>query len=139
MSTYCTRSDLEALFGKANVVKWADLDNDHDSEAIEARIDKAIEVASARIDDRLRSGPYSLPITGDPPTLVNLAAQLAGVWLYESRGVQDFSPDTGYPVHRLRWHTEQAEKTLREILSGVIRLNVAETHKGTTAPMVVND
>ena len=139
MSTYCTRSDLEALFGRSNVTKWADMDNDQDSDAIEARIDRAIAVASARIDDRLRSGPYSLPITGSPPTLVNLAAQLAGVWLYESRGVQDFSPDTGYPVHRLRWHTVQAEKTIREILSGVVRLNAAETHRGTTAPMIVND
>lgn len=137
--SYCTRSDIEDLFGPLNVAKWADLDNSQVAAAIAARIERAIAVATARIDDRLRGGPYVLPISGSPATLVNLCAQLAGVWLYESRGAQDFSPETGLPVHRLRWHVEQAEKTLREILSGVVRLDAAETRKGTTAPMVVND
>lgn len=137
--SYCTRSDIEALFGKANVAKWADVDNDQDADAIGDRIDQAIAVATARIDDRLRNGPYTLPIAGSPATLTNLAVQLAGVWLYESRGVQDFSPDTGFPVHRLRWHSEQAEKTLNDLLSGKLRLNATLVGNGTTAPIVVND
>ncbi len=137
--SYCTRSDIEDLFGPLNVAKWADLDNDQDATAIASRIARAIAVATARIDDRLRGGPYSLPIVGDPPTLVNLAASLAGLWLYESRGVQDFSPETGVPMHRLRWFSEQAEKTLKDLRAGVLRLDVALVGQGTTAPIVVND
>jgi len=137
--SYCTRSDIEDLFGPLNVAKWADLDNDQDAAAIAARVARAIEVATAKIDDRLRGGPYSLPIVGDPPTLVNLAASLAGLWLYESRGVQDFSPETGVPMHRLRWFSEQAEKTLKDLRAGVLRLDVTLVGQGTTAPIVVND
>ena len=137
--SYCTRSDIEDLFGPLNVAKWADLDNDQDAAAIAARIARAIAVSSAKIDDRLRGGPYSLPINGSPATLVNLCASLAGVWLYESRGVQDYSPDGGFPVHRLRWFSEQAEKTLRDLRAGVLRLDVALTGYGTTAPMVVKE
>jgi len=137
MADYCTRSDIEDLFGSVNVVQWADMDNGQDADTITARIARAIAVCSARIDDRLRGGPYTLPILGDPATLVNLCASLAGVWLYESRGVQDYSPEGGFPVHRLRWFSEQAEKTLRDLRSGVLRLDAALQGYGTTAPMVV--
>lgn len=137
--SYCTRSDIEDLFGPVNVAKWADLDNDQTAAAITARIERAIVVSSAKINDRLRGGPYLLPIVGDPPTLVNLCASLAGLWLYESRGVQDFSPETGVPMHRLRWFSEQAEKTLRDLRAGVLRLDATLAGYGTTAPIVVND
>ena len=136
---YCTYADIESLFGPANISKWADLDNDQNDDTIAARIARAIIVASAQIDDRLRNGPYALPIIGDLPTIVNLAAALAGVWLYESRGVQDFSPDSGFPVHRLRWHREQSERTLRELLAGTLRIDAPMVGRGTTSPIVVND
>lgn len=139
MADYCTRADIEDLFGAVNVAKWADLDSGQDADTIAARIVRAIAVASARIDDRLRDGPYVLPINGDPPTLVNLCASLAGLWLYESRGVQDVSAETGMPMHRLRWFSEQAEKTLKDLRAGVLRLNVALQGYGTTAPMVVKE
>ena len=136
---YCERSDVEDLFGPVNVAKWADLDNTQDADAITARVDRAIAVSSAKIDDRLRGGPYVLPITNQPATVVNLCASLAGLWLYESRGVQDFDPESGVPMHRLRWFAQQAEKTLKDLRAGVLRLDVALTGYGTTAPFVVND
>ena len=136
---YCTRDDIEDLFGPLNVAKWADLDNSQVAETIAARIERAIAVATDRIDSRLRNGPYRLPVSNPQETLVNLCAQLAGVWLYESRGVQDFSPETGLPMHRLRWHVEKAEETINDLLSGKLRLESATVGTGTTAPIVVND
>jgi len=136
---YCTQADIEDLFGAVNVAKWADLDNDIDATKIAARVARGITVASAQVDDRLRGGPYALPITGSPTTLVNLAAMLAGVWLYESRGVQDYSPDGGYPVHRLRWFSEQADKTIKELRAGTLRLDAPLAVTGTSCPFVVND
>ena len=139
MADYCTRSDIEDLFGVVNVAKWADLDNDADATKIAARIARAITGASASIDDRLRDSLYVLPITGSPSTLVNLCASLAGVWLYECRGSQDMNEVTGQPMHRLSWHRNRAEQTLRELKAGTIRLDATTVGSGTTAPMVVKD
>jgi len=136
---YCEQADIEDLFGAVNVAKWADLDNDIDATKIAARVARGIAVASAKVDDHLRGGPYALPITGDSTTLVNLAAMLAGVWLYESRGVQDYSPDGGFPVHRLRWFSEQADTTIKMLRAGTLRLDVPLAVTGTNCPFVVND
>ena len=139
MSDYCTRDDIEDLFGVENVKKWADLDGDGNAVSIAARIARAIVVASAHIDDRLRGGPYVLPVAGSPATLVDLAAALAGIWLYEARGVEDYDEATGEIRDKVNARRKRAEKTLRDIRSGAIRLDATLANTGTTAPIVVND
>jgi hypothetical protein len=62
---------------------------------------------------------------------------LAAVWLYESRGVQDYDPTTGQAVHRLRWNRDDAKTKIKEILAGVIRLSAAKVGLGTNAPIIV--
>ena len=78
---YCQRSDVEDIFGVANVARWADLDNDQDATKIANRISRAIVWATAEMEDRLRNGPYQVPLTGTSATVVDLCAKLAGVWL----------------------------------------------------------
>jgi hypothetical protein len=135
---YSARSDVEAQFGVTNVTKWADLDNDGDATKIADRIDWAITLADAEIEDRLRYSQYIVPIvglSGMPPVIVALSAMRAGVLLYDSRGAQDFDPDSGIPMHRLAGFNKRFETTLNDLLSGRRTLSaVRNTTLTTTVP-----
>lgn len=143
---YCTRSDVEAVFGPHNIQTWADLDNDLDEDKIEARVAAAIDYATHTIDSKLARSIYYLPLqledgTGAaPPIVVNICAKLAGVWLYECRGVDDWDPErTASQGHRLRIHYDvDAIPTLKKISIGEIELtNAMRKASNQNAPMVV--
>lgn len=137
VSGYCTRQDIEDVFGPDNVAKWADIQNNANGDHIAGRIGQAILWATAEIDDRLREGPYELPIVTVPRTIVDLTAQFAAVWLYESRGVEDFNPETGAAQHKLQFNRKHVEQTLNEIRAGKRRLSITASGKGIHVPMVV--
>lgn len=134
---YSARVDVEQVFGAINIKKWADLDNAGDEDAIAQRIDATIADADAEIDARLRGSIARLPFAAPIDRCVmQLSARLAGVKLYEARGVQDFDEVTGAPQHRLTWHRREVERMLKDIRSGRIRL------KGSTyvaTPQAVED
>ena len=125
---YCIRSDVESAYGPNNVATWADLNNNGEASEITARIAWAIDRASNELNDRLRGGIYNIPFGSAPMTIRDLTAELAGVLLYESRGVTDFNPDTGAPYHKLQWHREHVKETIQDIRAGIIRLNVTTNH-----------
>jgi len=141
MAYYAARSDIEDVFGVDNVAQWADLDNDQDPNKISARIDRALQWATGEIDSYLRRGPYDVPVVDSnnqtPQVIKSICADLAGVWLYESRGIDDFNPETGRVVHRLEWVRQRAYRALRELLSGVRRINAVGVD--TYYPAVVTD
>lgn len=123
--SYCSQSDIEALFGAVNVRKWADLDNTEVEAPITARVATAIEYAQATINDRLRGGRYTIPLAEPPPTtIIDTAARLAGFWLYDARGSQDFNEVTGQPISRLLGHYRKAIQTLNDIRRGTVRLPI---------------
>lgn len=119
-SAYCDRDDVEMVFGATNVEKWADVDNDEDATKIADRIDWAIEEASERIDTRMRGGLYEVPFSVPyPRTIVTLVARLAGITLYDARGITDpETPDALTP------HRDLVEKGIGELLSGKARLDL---------------
>ena len=85
---YSSRANIETLFGVANVEQWADLDNDRCGSKIRARINEAIIQADEEVDMALRDGPYDeLPLDPVPEYIKKIAATLAGVNLFEARGV----------------------------------------------------
>lgn len=129
-SAYCARADIEAIYGTTNVATWGDLDADGDTDKITARITWAIESASNELEDRLRGGPLEVPISPVPQTILELTAYLAGVILYEARGVTDFESETGTPYHRLQWHRDRVDKVITQILSGQRKMS------GSTHPEV---
>lgn len=141
---YCERGDIEDVFGIQNVAKWADLDNNEDADAIDSRIARSIAYATARIDAALSGGVFRIPIANADatiPTLINdVAANLAGVWLYESRGVVDMDPE-GRPQHRLKWARDNALAMLGQIQAGQLAfpdaVRVAEATEGI--PLVVRE
>ena len=127
MSTYCTRSDIEDVFGVENTSQYADLDNDENATTITNRITRAIAWASAEIDDFARGAHYTIPLADSsgstPTTIENLAAVLAGIWLYEARGSKDFSERTGEPSHRMFYQKAWARQMLEEIKTGARKLD----------------
>lgn len=120
---YSDRDDVEMIFGATNVAKWADLDNDEDDGKIDARVEWACEEATDRIDGRLRGGPYEVPFDGSsvPRTIVTLSARLAGVLLYDGRGVTDEEAEDRVTPHR-----KLVETGIAEILAGKVRLDLPQ-------------
>ena len=122
---YCARSDIENVFGVDNVALWADMNNNESVTEIAARVVWAISAASNELDDLLRSTSYRIPFkTGagvTPETIEDLTAHLAGVRLYENRGVDEIRE--GQPIHKLLWARQHVEQAIAEIKSGQRRLD----------------
>ncbi len=129
MSTYCTEAQIKNVFGTTNVDNWSDLDNDQGTSTMADRVTQAIAVASERIDDAARTMEYRIPLvqtadgTTTPITIVDLAATLAGIWLYEARGVMDFDQRSGAPYHRLAFKRSEARRMIQELRTGLIQLD----------------
>ncbi len=121
---YCAQTDIERRFGATQVAKWADIDADGDATKIANRIASAIVYADVEIDDRLRGGPYTVPFSSPTPaTVTRISAELAGVWLFEGRGIHEWSPEGG-GEHRLSGIERKAREMLLAIRSGLLALDV---------------
>ena len=131
---YCTRSDINDIFGTNNVTTWADLDSDADADNISAHIARGIAWATTEINDRLRGGPYEIPLPATvAATITDICATLAGVWLYRSRGTDDETE-----IDKYKWHWQRCETTLSEIRAGKRRLDAtSSTETGGQAPFAV--
>ena len=136
MGRYITRTDVEAVFGVDNVATWSNLENTQAS-ANEDRIDAAIARAEGCIDDRFRGGTYAVPLSnlGDASSAVvkDWASNLAGAWLFESRGLRDDDPT----AHRMAERRRRIDREMVEYLSGQRRLDAARATTGPGAPSVI--
>lgn len=126
---YSTRSDIEDVFGVDNVSTWADLDNDENATKITNRIARAIEVADEKVNAALRGGAIAVPVAASSVTITNIAAILAGVWLYDARGVVDYDPVTGKAQHRLQFQRDGAIEELKLIRAGDLDIGVAQVDR----------
>lgn len=113
-NTYCEEADIQAIFGATNVEAWSDLDNDENDTKIDARWAAAIAAAGDEIDSWLLSSRYAIPLvtsSGSTPALIEtLAAEYAGVWLYEHRGIER--------ENALQAIKEKVQITLQQIRNG---------------------
>jgi hypothetical protein len=125
-SAYCTQANIETVYGATNVGRWADIDNDGDAGTKSTRITYAIDVASEEIDDVLRTMAVRVPVVtsagATPKTIEHLAAVLAGLWLYEARGAEDYNRN-GEIRHGHAWRREWVDQYLEDIKSGKRKLN----------------
>jgi len=122
---YCTAERVRLIFGSQNVDRWADLDNSGIRNDIDARIANAISVASAEVDSVLSGSPMAQPLSvgGEVPLLIQeVCATLAGLHLYEARGVQGITTQDGQPVHPYIFKRVWAMKVLDELRSGRRRI-----------------
>ncbi len=135
--SYTSRANIETAFGKDNVFVWADLNDNKIEAEVATRITAAIADADAWVDDQLRGGPFSTLPLSPVPLMVQRAATLkAGVFIYESRGVTSFDPETGRAQHRLQWQNAEAMKIIKSIKCAQVRIDDA-THERTSTPAVV--
>lgn len=118
MPNYCTRANLEIIYGEVNIRTWADLDNNRDHDKIEERIEYACETATEELNSALAEGKYEVPFTTPPKLVVFLAALEAGVILFEARLVTDSSP----PRDQVARQKKKYRKMLQKIKAGQIRL-----------------
>jgi len=81
---YCTRTDIDNIYGTFNVAKWSQLDNDSAAANVE-RIAEAIADSDEAIDDRFRMSRYTVPFVPVPRKVKTWSARLAGIWLLQSR------------------------------------------------------
>ncbi len=136
MGTYIGQSDIEDVFGKSNVSRWANIDNTDDpTVATQSRITSAIAYAERLVEARLRDRQYAIPLTassGSLDVIVDVCAKLAGAWLYESRGIDDEDAATATTARK-----KEADRMLNMILSGQVVLAASPNHNGPTAPIVV--
>jgi phage gp36-like protein len=125
VSVYCTRTDIENIYGASNVSKWADIDNEEDESVISDRIDWAIEASFDEFNDALRDGKYLVPLSAVPTSVVRYSAVLAGVWLYDGRGIIDMtdSQQKRYE-HKLMYMRKRVECYLQNVRSGRVKLDL---------------
>jgi phage gp36-like protein len=130
---YGSQEGMEAIFGKKNIAKWADADNDEDEDTIEARILWALQEAEDRINDRLRPSPYKIPFEGTTPSrIVTLCNKLAGILLYETpRGLTDVDTQVSYDAMK-----DEINDTLNNLVRGRERIDAEQL--GDNVPQVVN-
>jgi len=131
---WTSRSEIELMFGRESVSQWADLDSTQDADLISERIQWAVDHATDDARTRLTGSPVNLSKLTDAPLKLRLeTTRLAGVILYESRGVVDTSDEEGR--HRLKYHQDRANQFFQRVRAGLIRL----TPQTTNAPGVITD
>lgn len=118
---YATRTDIEKIYGKIAVARWADLDQDNDESFINDRIAYALSTAENYLNDRLRHSKYSIPFLSIPHTVNFLTALLAGIELYDSRLITSSPNNHVDEVSRQR---KKAKMIIKQILSGQLSLNL---------------
>lgn len=108
------------------------------SDKITARIARAITAAMADIDAKMLGSIYTVPLATSagaiPEEIKQVAATLAGVWLYESRGVQDYDAEKRTAKHSLSFNKDEAYRKLDEMRAGTRRINAVMA--GEAAPFV---
>lgn len=132
---YCTQTDLETNFGTSNIRIWSNKENDT-TQADVGAITEAIEWAAEVIDDRLRDGPYTLPLaftSGTSRVVKRWNAVLAAEYLYSNRGIDD-DDDTG---GRLAHLAERVQQEISEYMAGQRTLPAQRAADGGKGPVAV--
>lgn len=122
-TAYCERADVEVMYGRKSVARWADLDNDGEEYTITARINWACELATEYINSRLTKGHYDVPFSvgsgGNVPLLIiNLTAMYTGVLLYDGRQITAKDVDRD-EVSR---HRKDFNRFVNQIMKGQLKL-----------------
>lgn len=120
---WTSREELNSMFGETNVDQWGDLENTGNASLIANTINEACEDATDDARSRLRNSAAGTIVVA-PRILRRNVTRLAGMLLYESRGVSD-APDSGEGKHRLAYSNKRADAFFRAVQAGQIQLTGA--------------
>lgn len=84
-----TRTDLNNVYGALNISMWADVNNNKDHDEIEARVQYAINVATAETEAILRLLSYEVVDAVEHILVKHATALRAGDLLYTPRRFSD--------------------------------------------------
>ena len=141
MGTYIAWANIEAVFGADNVAAWSDLSGGQTADT--GRITSAISWAEAWVEARFRRSEYAVPfviVSGTyDPLLIDWCANLAGYWLYRSRGVRRSrrgGEDAGLDFVKDEYDRVQSE--IAQAIAGPLKLNLGlVASESPTAPQIV--
>lgn len=137
MGRYISQSDVENVFGTYNIARYSQLDNESEAADV-SRITTAIAYAEEEVENCFRGGEYIIPFSGTvPKVVVNWCARLAGIWLFDNRGVGKVKDgdDEGHKFSRMK---RQVFKDITKYTSGQRRMSVgSNVGSQPSGPMVV--
>jgi hypothetical protein len=147
MFGYCSVQEVYLVFGKRNVLSWADIDNQGpNSVEINERVEYFISVAADQINARLRNRAYADKLQeyvaagnpGTPPNfpfiIKHLNAVIAGLLMFDAR-VTNYSAEE--PQQSLRTYRQWSESVIENLNSGSMKLGGEWESVHRTAPEVV--
>jgi len=86
---YAQQSDIEAVFGPANVAAWTLYETGAPTGSADpTRVAAALAYADGEVDAFFAAGPYEVPLgvaSDAQPVVAYWAGVIAGCWLYGSR------------------------------------------------------
>jgi hypothetical protein len=134
MSTYAIQSDIEDIFGPANVAAWSLFQTGTPTGAADTtRIATALTQADSQINAFFTGGPYVVPLVCSicKPVVTHWAAVFAGIWLYGNRSA---AGSTDFPGNRYIALQEAVVKDMDLYRSGVKRLDAPQRYPHATGP-----
>lgn len=141
MGMYISQSDIENNWGATNVAQWASytpITNPAlNTAAIQQRITTAINMAEAQVNVRLSMSPYAVPVVatggGVPFEITNMCAELAGIWLWNTRSLKQSGENQSRMVTRGR----DVRAMLLQIIAGTYPLAANPRPGRTNTPFSV--
>lgn len=101
LPVYTSRARLEAMYGREQILVWADKTGRRRVLDVQRTIDYYIAQRSRRMDAELRGGKLAIPFENPiPDVIANLCTAMAGVDLYSSLGV--FNEQLDKRLHTVR-------------------------------------
>ena len=115
---YSMTQDVYDIYGKANIWRWSDPDNNGDQVVVTDRINWANRMAEAYVNGRLARGRYTIPFCKPAvPMVIILAASYAGLYLYDTRRVVSADAD-----NRVSAQKKNADMWIKQIVGGQLKL-----------------
>ena len=136
---YAQQTDIEAVFGPANVAAWtvfADAGGTT-AGADPARVATAVAYADAEVNAFFADGPYAVPLAVADvagPVVAYWAAVIAGCWLYGSRAGVSY---VDYAGNRYLALKAAVYADMQLYKAGVKRLAAAARRRQATGPTAV--
>lgn len=115
---YTDDDTLNLVYGKVNVDRWADLNNDENDYEIDARRTWALALAEEIVDAELRFGSYEVPFSTVPEIIKYVTTLKAGLLLYEGRRITSDEQQ-----NQLSAQSKTYRMMMGKILAGQIRLD----------------